>query len=604
MYNTVDGIMAATSSKKATLIIGVLVLGIVIASAFYIVGTAPATDMRTFMSFSEMEAYLKKGLTSNYYRGGYDLFLKDYAVATNAQESAGTGDYSTTNVQVAGVDEADIIKTDGFFIYAVAGQTLYIIRAIPAENATILSEISFNSSYNPEIYIDGDRLVVIGNDYEVYLYSEPAIGIGVSDARIYMPHYSNTGFVKVFDISDKTSPTLVKDIFINGTISGSRMVGDYVYLVSNKPSMLYYSTPVVDLPSFTCNNITTSVQATDVKYVDTASNYYNFITVMAINVQDNLQQPSTETFLAGSSSTMYVSTENMYLVVYSSHYRSLLVSSEWIEETLIYRLHFVNEAITVEASGVVPGNVLDQFSMDESGGYFRVATTEWTTNGSRNSLFVLNMDLEKVGSIENIAPGERIYSARFMGDKCYLVTFRQVDPFYVIDLSAPTAPEILGILKIPGYSDYLHPLGDNYIIGVGKEGNNIKLSLFDVSNVSDPKEVAKYMLNYTYSDSEALRDHKAFLFDEQRGLLVLPVSWSSGRDWTYSQGAYAFNLTVDNGFVLKGVINHQVDTNTSSWDYAVSRSLYIGNTLYTLSSEKLVMNDIWSLAQINAIIFP
>ncbi|HPC28091.1 MAG TPA: beta-propeller domain-containing protein, partial [Candidatus Methanomethylicus sp.] len=167
--------------------------------------------------------------------------------------------------------------------------------------------------------------------------------------------------------------------------------------------------------------------------------------------------------------------------------------------------------------------------------------------------------------------------------------------------SSPTAPEIIGILKIPGYSSYLHPLGDSYVIGVGKEGSNLKLSLFDVSNVSEPREVAKFQLDYAYSDSEALNDHKAFLFDEQKGLLVLPVSWNSGRDWTYSQGAYVFNLTVDGGFVLKGVVNHQLNTNTSSWDYAVRRSLYIGNTLYTLSSEKLVMNDLASLALINVV---
>ena len=142
---------------------------------------------------------------------------------------------------------------------------------------------------------------------------------------------------------------MVKDIFINGSVTGSRMVGDYVYLVANKPAMIYYSDPVVDLPSFVCNNITTTIDATEVKYVDAMENYYNFITVMAININDASQQPTTETFLAGSSSTMYVSTENMYLVAYSAYFRSFIVANEWSEQTLIYRLHFANEAITVEA---------------------------------------------------------------------------------------------------------------------------------------------------------------------------------------------------------------------------------------------------------------
>jgi len=292
---------------------------------------------------------------------------------------------------------------------------------------------------------------VIGNDYRIYLLSQLTYGISNDAARIYIPYYSNMGFVKVYDIADRASPTLVKDIFINGSVTGSRMVGDYVYLVANKPAMIYYLDPVVDLPSFVCNNITTTIDATEVKYVDAIENYYNFITVMAININDASQQPTTETFLAGSSSTMYVSTENMYLVAYSAYFRSFIVANEWSEQTLIYRLHFANDAITVEAGGAVPGGVLDQFSMDEHDGYFRIATTDWTSNGTKNNIFVLNMYMEIVGSIENIAPGERIYSSRFMGDWCYLVTFRQVDPFYVIDLSSPTAPEIIGILKIPGY---------------------------------------------------------------------------------------------------------------------------------------------------------
>ena len=143
--------------------------------------------------------------------------------------------------------------------------------------------------------------------------------------------------------------------------------------------------------------------------------------------------------------------------------------------------------------------------------------------------------------------------------------------------SSPTAPKIIGILRYRYSSHSTHRR--QLCLGVGKE-EITSLSL-DVSNVSEPREVAKFQLNCTYSDSEALNDHKAFLFDEQKGLLVLPVSWNSGRDWTYSQGAYVFNLTVDGGFVLKGIVNHQLNTNTSSWDYAVRRSLYIGNTLYT-----------------------
>ncbi len=593
-------IMISKTWKNIALIICAISLGVLVVSSFYIVGTAQSTNLQSFSSFQEMEAFLQRGITSNS-RGYYGIMVDNFALKAGSSGQQAAQEYSTTNVQVAGVDEMDMVKTDGIFIYAVSGHTVYIIRAFPAENATILSEITFAGSYSPEIYVSEDRLVVIGNDYRAYLMAKPTDGMLNNLSKVYFPYYSNEGFIKVYDIANRSNPTLVKDVFINGSVTGSRMVGDYVYIVSDKPAMTYNADPVVDLPSFACNNITTTIEATDVKYVDAIENFYNFITVMAINIKDASQQPTSETFLAGSASTMYVSSENMYLVAYSAYFRPLIVANEWTEQTLIYRLRFANEAITVEASGVVPGSVLDQFSMDEHSGYFRIATTEWTSNGSKNNVFVLNMDMEVVGRIENIAPGERIYSSRFMGDWCYLVTFRQVDPFYVIDLSMPTSPEIIGVLKIPGYSSYLHPLGGSYVIGVGKEGNNLKLSLFDVSNVSDPKEVDKFQLDYAYSDSEALNDHKAFLFDEQKDLLVMPVSWNNGRDWTYSQGAYVFNLTVDGGFALRGVVTHLMNANTTSWDSAVRRSLYIGNTLYTLSSGKLVMNDLASLALINAV---
>ena len=291
--------------------------------------------------------------------------------------------------------------------------------------------------------------------------------------------------------------------------------------------------------------------------------------------------------------------------------------------------------MSFDAKGIVPGYVLNQYSMDEYNGYFRIATTistgSWVNRDQHNNLYVLNMKLETVGKIENLAQGERIYSARFTGDKAYLVTFKQTDPFFVLDLKDPTAPTVAGELKIPGYSSYLHPYDENHIIGIGKENNTVKLSLFDVSDMSNPTEIAKYVIgeNADYSDSVALYEPKAFLFDLQKQLLVIPVSVvtygyvqpiqepsssttpDSGKDIGTSssspiqeskfwQGAYVLNLSSQNGFTLKGELSHQENT-TQNWNYyyggndGITRSLYIGNTLYTVSNNMVQLNSLDNL---------
>uniref|UniRef100_A0A7C3ESP3 Beta-propeller domain-containing protein n=1 Tax=Candidatus Methanomethylicus mesodigestus TaxID=1867258 RepID=A0A7C3ESP3_9CREN len=587
-----------------------LVAGIVVAASLFVASSSADTQLKSFTSYSELEAFIKRGSSS--YLANYRTWLPPlensgvFFALDLAGGSQKATEYSTTNVQVAGIDEADIVKSDGEYLYIATWESVYIVKAFPPELAAIVGQIKVNGSSFSEIYVNQNRLIVMGNDFRTYLDTMPITNDGTTK-KIYYPIYINTAFIKVYDISNKSRPVLVKDIEVNGSISGSRMVGDYVYLISNKPSMIYsYNEPVIALPGYSINNESVSVQATDVKYVDTVEENYNFITIMAINVMDDSQQPTTETFLAGSASTIYVSAQNMYLVVHSW---SVLPFADytWKEETLIYRIRYEGESIAVEASGAVPGTVLNQYSMDEYENHFRIATTEWKSNGSVNAVFVLNMDLQKVGAIEEIAIGERIYSARFIGPKCYLVTFRQVDPFYVIDLSTPSSPRILGELKIPGYSNYLHPFDANHIIGIGKDGQAVKISLFDVTDVTHPVEEAKYTINFTYTDSEALYDPKAFLFDAQKQLLALPVSWNSRvgpTTWVYSQGAYIFNISLQDGIVLKGVVTHQENDSQQNYNFVVRRILYMDNALYTVSAQKVKINDLNTLAFINSVDLP
>ena len=301
-------------------------------------------------------------------------------------------------------------------------------------------------------------------------------------------------------------------------------------------------------------------------------------------------------------------------------------------KTVVHKISIDNGDIKYEANGEVKGNLLNQFSMDEQDGNLRLATTfeAWTFNKNiqHNNVYVLDSDLKQIGSLEKIAEDERIYSTRFIGDRLYMVTFKRMDPFFVIDLSNPKNPEVLGELKIPGFSDYLHPYDENHIIGIGKETDEnewggistkgVKLALFDVSNVNNPVQIDKYEIGKQGTDSEALQDHKAFLFDKKKNLLVIPIREVKGNKeydprlgyyrqnlW---QGAYVFLLT-EKGFELKGKISHMEGQETDYYYYgspnAVRRSLYMDDVLYTVSMKKIKMNDLNNIDnEINSVKLP
>jgi hypothetical protein len=286
------------------------------------------------------------------------------------------------------------------------------------------------------------------------------------------------------------------------------------------------------------------------------------------------------------------------------------------------------------ASGEVPGMVLNQFSMDEYDGHFRVATTTYgETTG--NHVYILDMDLNIVGSLEGLAPGETIYSARFVGERGHMVTFRQVDPLFVIDLSDPGNPRELGYLKVTGYSDYLHPYDETHLIGIGKETTDagefawyqgVKISLFDVRDVNNPLEISKLEIGDRGTDSPVLWDHKAFLFDKSRNLMVIPILEAKvdktkySEDelvWAYGepvyQGAYVFHVSPDAGITIQGKITNIDDIAEPEYyhfypPFSVERSLYIsgdaGDVLYTISQAKIKMNSLDNLADINEVELP
>jgi len=537
--------------------------------------------LNKFTSYEELEGFLLCR------KHGYERFPDFRGRIQGSAElrmMEGLNGYSNTNVQVEGVDEADIVKTDGEFMYVISGQAVFIVKAYPAEEAVVLSKITLNGTMK-QIFLNEKRIVV---------FSENG---SRNEAKT---------FINIYDISDRENPILKREIAVTGRYFTSRMINDYVYVVVRKTASLVEDE--VSLPEISSEDKCKVISATEIYYSDITDYGYIFTTIVAVNIYEDEQEPSYETILCSWETSMYVSLENIYLAI---GYRN---------KAALHRFHVENDEVSYVAHGVVPGTVLNQFSMDEHEGYFRIATTLRL----ENNVYTLNMDLEIVGRLENIAPRETIHSARFMGNVCYLVTFEKIDPFFVIDLSNPHHPEILGELKVTGYSDYLHLYDENHVIGVGKEAipargdfswhQGVKISLFDVTDMSCPKEIAKYEIGDRGSDSPVLRDHKAFLFNKEKNLLVIPVlvteiNESGSPPYIYGrsmwQGAYVFtiSLTLEEKIVLRGNVTHVENGDVHDTDYHISRTLYIGDVLYTISCNKIKMNSLLDLSEINELDF-
>jgi len=574
-----------------TLLIGVSAIAMLCTKVEY-----SAATLNRFNSYEELKEFLQRERVYPYYP--YSSSLKSFGLQAQALNTMEDLDYSKTNIQVEGVDEADVVKTDGEYIYAISGQKVIIVKAYPAEEAAVLSRITVNGTLE-QLFISADRLIVF---YESGLYNEAKTCINI------------------YDISDRANPTIKSEIAVDGQYFSSRMIGDYVYVIIRKAASLVEGEVV--LPKTYSEDGCRIIPATDIYYSNMADSGYMFTTIVTVNVMEDKQEPKGETILSGWTTCIYVSLENIYLAIGD------------YDKTVLHRIHIENGEISIAADGEVTGYVLNQFSMDEYEGYFRIATTSQMTSFPekpspilhlQNNVYILNMDLDIVGKLENIAPGENIHSARFMGDTFYLVTFRKVDPLFVINLSDPHNPEILGELEITGYSDYLHVYDDSHVIGVGKETvgaeegdfswyQGVKISLFDVTDVTEPIELAKYEIGNRGTDSPVLRDHKAFLFGKKKNLLVIPVSVAEIDESQYPngvppyaygeivwQGAYVFtiSLTLEEKIMLRGIITHVENGDVHNNSYDITRTLYMGEVLYTISESKIKMNSLLDLSEIN-----
>lgn len=582
-------------------------------------------------------------INANYYGTEYDMVMEESVAVPTAEPTSGTtqkeadvrtgggtdgeAEFSTTNVQVEGVDEADFVKTDGEYIYIIKDSKIRVVKSYPPNEMEELDALAFEdeSFWPTDMYVDGDKLVVIGNSYYSYTYP---LRSEIDMAFAPHPYYGGgETVVYIFDISDKTDIKQFRKMTFEGDYSQSRKVDDMVYVVLNRYAFMPYADiedPVEILPQYLDTNDTVAkplVGCTDIKHIPIIEDP-NYLIVVGIPINENNAEIVHEVIL-GRSDNIYASTDNMYVA-----------SSDWRyngQNTNVYKFSLGKDGIEYQSKGKTPGSILNQFSMDEYDNHFRIATTRgFSWDGtSDNNVYVYDSDMNMVGKLEGLAPGESIYSTRFIGGRLYMVTFKKIDPFFVIDMSNHAFPKVLGKLKIPGYSDYLHPYDENHVLGFGKEtvdpdeleaaGSTIdfawyqgmKIGLFDVTDVNNPIEQFKVVIGDRGTDSPLLYDHKALLFDKEKNIIAFPIKVAQLPDElkdpdmpsnTYGdfifQGAYVFGLDLQKGFDLKAKISHYSETEVADksgyyWygPKDIERVLYIGNYLYTVSLGMVKAND-------------
>lgn len=552
---------------------------------------------------------------------------------TSNEQISISNEFSKTNIQVNGVDEEDLYKTDGKYIYKVVPfgdeSSFNIIKAYPAEEMENISKVTFEKGFiSRGLYLENDKVVVIGDYYiEEKHDPKPPSTHSLSEIKAY-----------VYNVSDKNNITKIKEISMEGYYISSRMVDSVVYIITNEfidKENLNNSTGRI-IPEFYYSDANNPIvkDFSCIKYLP-GTITPNYINIASINLNAPNETIKTETIL-GYGSNIYSSAENLYISGTS-------FDNNAKEKTNIYKFVLDKGDIKFIAEGEITGSVLNQFSMDEYNGYFRIATTSNTyrkilsdegniidfskslkddksiNDYTKNNMYVLDDNLQVVGKIEDLAKDEKIYSVRFMGDKAYMVTYRLTDPLFAIDLSIPTNPKVLAELKVPGFSQYLHPYDENHIIGFGYDTSvsndngreitrteGMKMTLFDVSDLSNPKVKFSTKIGDKNTNSQLSYDHKAFLFSKEKNLIAFPINNQYGDGF---QGAYVYNVNLDDGFTLKGKITHtnkkefnkkysNSELGRAYWAHFIGRIFYIEDTLYTLSRELIKASDIETLEEI------
>lgn len=549
----------------------------------------------------------------------------------SSSSSSNTKDYSTTNIQVENVDEADIVKTDGDYIYSISEDNVIITDVKDPKQPKVVATIKSEDDDIPEdIILYKDKLVVISTK-------------GNQTQRYYYNNRMNT-VVKIYNITSREKPVLTKSYEMYEPYYTSRCIDNVLYVISSGNLRKEDDKIVV---GYNEDNMEKEMSIDKIKYLkDVKTTKQTLISTVDLN--NETADIKLDSYLMNISNA-YVSENAIYLLNQKYNNDSKIpikllfgfkgvfgledyyeMDSESGYYTEIYKFD-IKENVEYKAKTKVKGKTINQYSLDEKDNHLRIAL--YDNDGSRVAIF--DEDLKQIGRSDNVAKGEKMYSSRFIGDKVYFVTYKTIDPLFVMDLSNEAKPKVLGKLKIPGYSTYLHPYDENHIIGIGMETKEIinrnsngkvisttakvvgmKMALFDVSNVNSPVQISSVVIGDSRTTSAILTNPKALLFSKEKSLIAIPVNnYSQDFEVTLSnnyetminnytkyskpynaEGYFVYNINVQDGFKLKGVITHEKTNATYYYSNSkLLRGLYIDNNLYTVSETMIKVNELDSL---------
>ena len=549
----------------------------------------------------------------------------------SSSSSSNTKDYSTTNIQVENVDEADIVKTDGDYIYSISEDNVIITDVKDPKQPKVVATIKSEDDDIPEdIILYKDKLVVISTK-------------GNQTQRYYYNNRMNT-VVKIYNITSREKPVLTKSYEMYEPYYTSRCIDNVLYVISSGNLRKEDDKIVV---GYNEDNMEKEMSIDKIKYLkDVKTTKQTLISTVDLN--NETADIKLDSYLMNISNA-YVSENAIYLLNQKYNNDSKIpikllfgfkgvfgledyyeMDSESGYYTEIYKFD-IKENVEYKAKTKVKGKTINQYSLDEKDNHLRIAL--YDNDGSRVAIF--DEDLKQIGISDNVAKDEKMYSSRFIGDKVYFVTYKTIDPLFVMDLSNETKPKVLGKLKIPGYSTYLHPYDENHIIGIGMETKEIinrnsngkvisttakvvgmKMALFDVSNVNSPVQISSVVIGDSRTTSAILTNPKALLFSKEKSLIAIPVNnYSQDFEVTSSnnyetminnytkyskpynaEGYFVYNINVQDGFKLKGVITHEKTNATYYYSNSkLLRGLYIDNNLYTVSETMIKVNELDSL---------
>ena len=612
--------------------------------------SAPAAALRALDTCDEVRSYLIDVAVERILEYRYNQWdFYPWAGGAGGRETLDVpSDYTTTNNQEQGVDEIDIVKTNGTHLYATEGESLHILKSWPAEATSELARVAAPDQALG-LFLHDDRVLVASQVWSI------------GGDRLIGPQYPPSATrLQLLDVRNPSVPAVLRTIEVEGTLVDARLIGADLYAVIRSnfdlPSELWdlayrrdiglpdlpwdataeererildearailrpyveeiiAGIPVEDLLPQLWDRDADDPEAPARPLLECGSLYrpehtsdWGVLSVLHLDLED--EGPVSAVGLIADGWTVYASMDNLYVAQTSD---SWWWGWGWAPQEMTTTIHkfeldpSLDEPVRYAASGEVDGWILDQFALSEHEGYLRVATTEfdwwWGTTPDQepaSSVTVLADDgrgkLTTIGHVGGLGPGERIFAVRFMGPKGYVVTFEQIDPLFTLDLSDPTQPKVVGELEVTGFSSYLHPIGDEWLLAVGQEADEegrvigLAVSVFDVRDPAAPKLAHRHLIegdDETWSWSEALSDHHAFTY--HRGVLSIPA-YISGAEERFS-GLLVLAVDPEEGIYELGRIDHQ-DLSKSDHDARMRRSVYIEDAIYSLSSAGVKVNDL------------